>query len=171
MFLAHAAAIRSADLSRQVGAAIMTDEGDLIALGCNEVPKAHGGLYWSDDHGLDGRDFQKGVDPSAAAKEEILAEILSVLNKNKVISTEYQDKIEQLLGDLLGDKFGASLRGNSDYKSSGVRQNSARGDGRINRRSPARHLGEGRNIILHNVSLSYVRSAHYCCWAKGGGFL
>jgi deoxycytidylate deaminase len=111
MFLAHAAAIRSADLSRQVGAAIVTDEGDLVALGCNEVPKAHGGLYWADDHGLDGRDFQKGIDPSAAAKEEILAEILSVLNKNKVIVTEYEDKIEELLGDLLGDKFGASLRG------------------------------------------------------------
>lgn len=50
MFLARAAANRSADLSRQVGAAIMTDEGDLIALGCNEVPKAHGGMYWSDDN-------------------------------------------------------------------------------------------------------------------------
>jgi cytidine deaminase len=111
MFLAHAAAMRSADLSRQVGAAIMTDEGDLIALGCNEVPKAHGGLYWSDDPGLDARDFQKGVDPSATAKEEILAEILSALNKNKVIVTEYQDKVEELLGDLLGEKFGASLRG------------------------------------------------------------
>ena len=77
MFIARAAAIRSSDLSRQVGAAIMTDKGDLVALGCNEVPKALEGLYWADDAGEDGRDFQLGIDPSAAAKEEILAETLA----------------------------------------------------------------------------------------------
>lgn len=110
MFLARAAAIRSSDLSRQVGAAIMTDEGDLIALGCNEVPKAHGGMYWSDDDGADGRDFQLGSDPSATAKEDILAETLSALDKANLITSDYHDKVNELVVDLLEGKHKAVLR-------------------------------------------------------------
>ena len=49
MFHARAAALRSADASRQVGAVIATVNGDVIAVGSNEVPKAGGGLYWSGD--------------------------------------------------------------------------------------------------------------------------
>lgn len=45
MFHAKAAALRSADLSRQVGAVIMTPDGEIIAAGCNEVPKAGGGRF------------------------------------------------------------------------------------------------------------------------------
>lgn len=110
MFLARAAANRSADLSRQVGAAIMTDEGDLIALGCNEVPKAHGGMYWSDDTGIDGRDFQQGGDPSATAKEEILAETLSALDKRHLIGAEYAGHVDTLVVDLLQGKHRDALR-------------------------------------------------------------
>jgi deoxycytidylate deaminase len=43
LFLAKAAALRTLDLSRQVGAAIFSDKGEIIALGANEVPKAGGG--------------------------------------------------------------------------------------------------------------------------------
>ena len=46
MFLAFAAALRSADLSRQVGAVIMSANDEIIATGANEVPKSGGGLYW-----------------------------------------------------------------------------------------------------------------------------
>ena len=109
MFLARAAAIRSSDLSRQVGAAIMTDDGDLIALGCNEVPKAHGGMYWSDTLGIDGRDFQLGSDPSATAKEDILAEALAALDKAKLLSPEYRDRVDQLTADLLEGKHKSAL--------------------------------------------------------------
>jgi deoxycytidylate deaminase len=45
MFMAYAASLRSGDLSRQVGAAIIDAKGDLISIGCNEVPKFGGGLY------------------------------------------------------------------------------------------------------------------------------
>lgn len=44
MFHAKSAALRSADLGRQVGAVIATKESDIIAVGCNDVPKASGGL-------------------------------------------------------------------------------------------------------------------------------
>ena len=57
MFHARAAALRSADRSRQVGAVIATRDGDVIAVGSNEVPKAGGGLYWAGDS-PDLRDFQ-----------------------------------------------------------------------------------------------------------------
>ncbi|WDL53926.1 hypothetical protein [Xanthomonas campestris] len=45
MFLAWGVSLRSADLSRQVGAAYCDSEGNLIAVGCNDVPKAGGGQY------------------------------------------------------------------------------------------------------------------------------
>lgn len=45
MMEAASAAVRSACLSRQVGAAIYNPEGDLLGVGCNDVPKFGGGLY------------------------------------------------------------------------------------------------------------------------------
>lgn len=45
MFAAYSASLRSACLSRQVGAAITAKSGEVIATGCNDVPKAGGGLY------------------------------------------------------------------------------------------------------------------------------
>ncbi len=45
MFTASSAALRSACLSRQVGAAIMDDNCNILSTGCNDVPAAGGGLY------------------------------------------------------------------------------------------------------------------------------
>lgn len=45
MFAAYTASLRSACLSRQVGASIMDVSGNLLATGCNDVPRAGGGLY------------------------------------------------------------------------------------------------------------------------------
>jgi deoxycytidylate deaminase len=45
MHHAHAAAMRSACLSRQVGAALIDRAGNVIATGTNEVPQAGGGVY------------------------------------------------------------------------------------------------------------------------------
>lgn len=47
MFHAAGAQLRSACLSRQVGAALTDKTGNLIATGTNEVPKAGGGVYGS----------------------------------------------------------------------------------------------------------------------------
>lgn len=48
MMKAAAAAVQSACMSRQVGAAIYNNSGELIGVGCNDVPKHGGGLYSSD---------------------------------------------------------------------------------------------------------------------------
>lgn len=45
MYAAYSAGLRSACLSRQVGAAISTASGEIIATGCNDVPRSGGGLY------------------------------------------------------------------------------------------------------------------------------
>ncbi|MFZ2991103.1 MAG: hypothetical protein WA086_24140, partial [Ideonella sp.] len=48
MFHAYGAQLRSACLSRQVGAALTDSNGNVIATGTNEVPKAGGGVYGGD---------------------------------------------------------------------------------------------------------------------------
>ncbi|MCU7838658.1 MAG: deoxycytidylate deaminase [Candidatus Thiodiazotropha sp. (ex Troendleina suluensis)] len=49
MYIAHSAAMKSACLSRQVGACITNKSGQVLATGCNDVPKFGGGLFCSDD--------------------------------------------------------------------------------------------------------------------------
>jgi len=58
-YLAAGAALRSAELGRQVGAAIATADGSIISVGANEVPTAGGGSHWEED-GLGNRDFEIG---------------------------------------------------------------------------------------------------------------
>jgi cytidine deaminase len=58
-FMAAGAALRSAEFGRQVGAAITTREGSVIALGTNEVPVYGGGAHW-EDLGKGNRDFEIG---------------------------------------------------------------------------------------------------------------
>ncbi len=67
MYLAYGAALRSAEMGRQVGAAIVTLSGDVLAVGTNEVPGGKGGLYWSPDE-PDGRDF--ALDPPVDSNTE-----------------------------------------------------------------------------------------------------
>jgi deoxycytidylate deaminase len=49
MHLAFSAGAGSYCLSRQVGAAILDDRGNVLGVGHNDVPKAGGGLYTSED--------------------------------------------------------------------------------------------------------------------------
>jgi deoxycytidylate deaminase len=78
MYHSNSAALRSADLGRQVGAAIAAEDGDVIAIGCNDVPKAGGGLYWTGDH-PDARDFREGFDSSIKFRDKIIGELTSKL--------------------------------------------------------------------------------------------
>lgn len=52
MYEADAAAASSACMSRQVGASIVSAEGELIAVGWNDVPKFGGSLYSEDDRSI-----------------------------------------------------------------------------------------------------------------------
>lgn len=45
MYHAHAAALQSSCLSRQVGAALVSARGEIVSTGANDVPKYGGGIY------------------------------------------------------------------------------------------------------------------------------
>lgn len=80
MFLAFAASIRSADLSRQVGAVIASRTGEIIATGANDVPCFGGGLYWPEHAGADKRDYQIGFDSNEDRRNKIVTEIMKKFN-------------------------------------------------------------------------------------------
>jgi cytidine deaminase len=86
MYLAKSASLRSSDLSRQVGAAIFRTSGEVVTLGCNEVPKAGGGTYWSGE-ARDARDFIAGHDPNELRKIEILVDLVDRLMRGEHLSS------------------------------------------------------------------------------------
>ncbi|MER8665288.1 deaminase [Mesorhizobium sp. M1148] len=103
MFLAKAAALRTLDLSRQVGAAVFSPTGEILALGSNEVPKATGGTYWHDeDH--DDREYVREYDSNDQRKKGILSELVKlidpsrsvndVLENAKVLDSQFMDALE-----------------------------------------------------------------------------
>lgn len=86
LYIATAASFRSVDLSRQVGAAIFSKKGEVVALGCNEVPKAKGGTYWSDDPAPIARDVELGSDPNQDRKNEIIYDLLDKMLQERLLS-------------------------------------------------------------------------------------
>lgn len=99
MYMAAAASLRSIDLSRQVGASIFSSAGEVLALGCNEVPKAFGGTYWAEDGENAQRDFERGRDANQSRKLEILHDLLERMDRAGFLSKELSEKnnaIEQL---------------------------------------------------------------------------
>jgi deoxycytidylate deaminase len=104
MFAAKAAALRTLDLSRQVGAAIFSETGEIIAMGSNEVPKAGGGTYWSDaPEGYDDRDYQRGYDANDKRKAQLLQELFDLakienaselIKDKKIQDSQFMDALE-----------------------------------------------------------------------------
>lgn len=105
MFMAFSASLRSADLSRQVGA-VITRGNEILSSGANDCPKYGGGLYWpvfSDkekkyiDH-EGGRDFTLGKDKNKEAQQEIIRNILKQIKAGyEGISKEKECLSEQCI--------------------------------------------------------------------------
>lgn len=111
MFHAKSAALRSADLGRQVGAVIATKESDIIAVGCNDVPKAMGGLYWPDDES-DERDFQIGKDSMYEQREQILSEIIEKFKSDKMLTDKLNlETTKTIVSSLISGKRKKLLKG------------------------------------------------------------
>jgi len=91
MFLAHAARLRSAALSRQVGAAIATSDGEILSVGTNEVPKAGGGQYWPETPD-ERRDYVLKIDSSDEMKQGVLVDLLKHLKDAGWLSEEFSKK-------------------------------------------------------------------------------
>ncbi len=77
MFFAYAASLRSCQLGRQVGATIVGESGDLISVGCNDVPCVGGGLYWPGN--LDQRDHVIGCDSNDESRDAMIESIMAAL--------------------------------------------------------------------------------------------
>ena len=92
-FLAAGAALRSAEFGRQVGAAIVTRAGSVVALGANEVPQYMGGSHWEDDEGRGNRDFEMGDQDTNRAQVNELAEDLTeaISSRLEAVSDEVGD--------------------------------------------------------------------------------
>lgn len=88
MFMAFAASLRSADLSRQVGAVVTKNE-QILSTGANDCPKFGGGLYWpsvNQESGLvedvpNGRDFMRGQDSNVVARRDIMDSVIAEARK------------------------------------------------------------------------------------------
>ena len=117
MFLAYASAARSAQLGRQVGAAIATPEGEVVAVGMNEVPCRRGGPYWEADPN-DKRDHLTETDSNAQYKENIVNSIVKQLKGNKIVKLlkGERDISAAILGSDLKDitEYGRAVHGEMD---------------------------------------------------------
>lgn len=99
MFMALSSALRSADLSRQVGAVIAKDNV-ILSTGANDCPKYGGGLYWpirDEDEKIsdikNGRDYMREKDPNRNEQLVIVQEILAKCSEAGLDA----DKIEKVL--------------------------------------------------------------------------
>lgn len=113
MYLASSAAGNSACLSRQVGASLTDERGEIISVGWNDVPKVDGNLYQytpekdpmsRDDKRcmhLDGgkcfNDIEKRQIAKDIAQELIRGNIIGEENELKTISTILSSKIKNLI--------------------------------------------------------------------------
>ncbi|SEQ69934.1 anti-phage dCTP deaminase [Pseudomonas soli] len=83
MYAAYAASLKSACLSRQVGAAIANAAGDVISVGWNDVPAGGGGLY-NEDSENDQRCVVHGKKCyNDDTKQRLAKDIVAILSKAK----------------------------------------------------------------------------------------
>lgn len=105
MYAAQGAQLRSACLSRQVGASVIDARGNVIALGTNEVPRAGGGVYGVDDdvdeHHVpyDKRCVYRSKKYCSNTKEQkrIMAQVLSDLSASGAIEQGKLAVVERVL--------------------------------------------------------------------------
>lgn len=94
MYYAFSASLRSACLSRQVGASICDKDGNVLSTGCNDVPKAGGGLYQSESE-TDKRCYNKGGKCYNDSHKKILKDqIMKLLSENGITDSR---KVSELI--------------------------------------------------------------------------
>ena len=131
MFQAYGAALRSSQMGRQVGASILSDIGDIISVGTNEVPQAFGGGYWGEGRQgrPDGRDHKIGYDSNDRVKREITKDIVEKLQDENLLPEfdhnpeeerkAYEILEESMLGSLI--EFGRAVHAESDALAAAAR--------------------------------------------------
>jgi cytidine deaminase len=112
MYFAAVAALRSAGLRGQAGAALCDASGELVAVGTNEVPSAGGGQYWTGAE-PDGRDVARfGHDFATAERARDLDGVLCWLRDAALLDESAYRAATELAADP--DRPGpAILRGDA----------------------------------------------------------
>ena len=126
MFMAYASSLRSADLSRQIGA-VIAKNNEILATGANDCPKVGGGLYWpvlkkdgKYEDEPDGRDHTKEYDPNKVEQQEIIKNILSAFKIDE--TTENSERVKNAgIGDLT--EYGRVVHGEMEALLSCARNN------------------------------------------------
>lgn len=120
MYAAYASGLRSACLSRQVGASIMNPNGQIVATGRNDVPKAGGGLYGPEDANSDARcvKFEDSECFNDQYKKKLAKNIESVIERelrstiNELLasakSSGEKELLEKLNTEYLSEKISKS---------------------------------------------------------------
>ncbi|EHY9861130.1 deoxycytidylate deaminase [Vibrio parahaemolyticus] len=98
MHAAYSASLRSACLSRQVGASISDDSGNIIATGCNDVPSFGGGLYNSNSLN-DFRCVHRGQCSNDKHKSLLHDEIKEILEERITNSNVVNELIEKITSE------------------------------------------------------------------------
>ncbi|HEY3439531.1 MAG TPA: anti-phage dCTP deaminase [Paludibaculum sp.] len=118
MFMAYSASLRSGDLSRQVGAAIVDEYGDLLSVGCNEVPRFGGGLYGPEPG--NNRDIARKCDSNEVEKNKMIAKVLTALGREDLTPDQARKLLKPTgLPDIT--EFGRSVHAEMDALLAGAR--------------------------------------------------
>lgn len=108
LYYADAAATSSACLSRQVGAAIIDNKGNLLSIGKNDVPKAGGGLYEnSDNENRQGRCNLRGHCSNKTYQNSIANDIVDIFNQDDMPSLG--NKEEEFRKALASTRMGSLI--------------------------------------------------------------
>lgn len=98
MYQAVSAAVNSACLSRQVGAAITNKHGRVISTGWNDVPKYGGNLYTNDtEDDFRCYCFEDKECANTRKKDQIADEIVNALEKEALISSYQRINVKEVL--------------------------------------------------------------------------
>lgn len=85
MYHASASQYRSAAAGRQVGVAVIDEDGEVLVTGTNEVPKPGGGQFWPDDT-PDYRDFKLNYETNDVGKRDVIQDLLRRLRTDGWLS-------------------------------------------------------------------------------------
>ena len=125
-YMAFTSSLRSADLSRQVGAVIARNE-TILSTGANDIPKYGGGLYWpvvdkitgevTDTN--DGRDYKRNEDSNVKEKEKIsedlINSLLKLIDSSGVSTSENEDEITTLKDKIQDTVKHSKLKDITEY--------------------------------------------------------
>lgn len=97
MYAAYSASLKSACLSRQVGAAITNSSGNIVSLGWNDVPKFGGGLYTSDSPNDQRCVHHGGKCYNDIHKSRLISDIVDIVGSQVVVTDEIRGKLSELI--------------------------------------------------------------------------